>query len=415
MYKALTACRICGGKDLVKILDLGEQVLTGVFPKQRDQQITKGPLQLLKCTAEQGCGLVQLAHSYDLGEMYGENYGYRSGLNASMVAHLKAKVARIQSLVTLRPGDLVIDIGSNDGTTLSAYPSDLRLVGIDPTGSKFRQYYPAHVSLIPDFFSAALFRKAFPGVQAKVVTSFSMYYDLEAPMDFMQQVFDVLDVGGIWVFEQSYLATMLEKNSYDTACHEHLEYYALQQIKWMADRVGFEMIDIEFNDVNGGSFSVVARKPSASVSGVTSAIQAVLDEEKRIGLDTLAPYLAFEQRVERSREDLSAFLAKAQRDGKTVAALGASTKGNVLLQYCRLTEKDLSCVAEVNPDKFGTFTPGSLIPIVDQTEVVQQGYDYLVVLPWHFRSFFDVSAKLAGQTLVYPLPTLEVVKVSARP
>ena len=259
MYTALHACRICANPSLTTFLDLGEQVLTGVFPKTREQAITRGPLQLVKCMGEEACGLVQLAHSYDLGEMYGDNYGYRSGLNASMVEHLYAKVARIRAAIELRPGDLVVDIGSNDGTTLGAYPSDLTLVGVDPTGAKFREFYRPHVHLIPDFFSAQCVLTAFPGKRAKVVTSFSMFYDLEAPMDFMRQVFEVLDEGGIWVFEQSYLATMLDKNSYDTACHEHLEYYALAQIKWMADRVGFKIVDVELNEVNGGSFSVVAR------------------------------------------------------------------------------------------------------------------------------------------------------------
>ena len=413
MYRALTACRICGNTDLPQILDLGEQVLTGVFPKSLEQRISKGPLQLVKCFAADGCGLVQLAHSYDLGEMYGDNYGYRSGLNASMVAHLRRKVERIRSLIDLAPGDLVIDIGSNDGTTLNAYPEDLRLVGVDPTGAKFRQYYRPHVELIPDFFSAARVRREVPEARAKVVTSFSMYYDLEAPMTFMREVFDVLDEGGVWVCEQSYVATMLETNSYDTACHEHLEYYALHQIKWMADRVGFDIVDIEFNDVNGGSFSFMARRSRSPTRQHCAQVAAILQNEVALGLQTLRPYQEFAQRVVRSRDQLLEFFARCRDEGKRVAALGASTKGNVLLQYCGLTSEQLECVAEVNPDKFGAFTPGSLIPIVDQADVLRSGFDYLLVLPWHFRPFFDASPAFAGRALVYPLPTLEVVRREA--
>ncbi len=247
------------------MLDLGELMLTGVFPKAVREKVTTGQLRLVKCTGKNdACGLLQLEHSYDLGEMYGENYGYRSGLNASMVTHLHNKVKGILGLVTLNKGDLVIDIGSNDGTTLQVYPADsLVLVGVDPTGVKHHSYCPAHIQLIPDFFSEALITERFPDKKARVITSFSMFYDLEDPLDFMRQVYDVLADDGIWVIEQSYMPTMLETNSYDTVCHERLEFYALQQIKWMADRIGFRIIDAEFNDVNGGSFSITVKSQTA--------------------------------------------------------------------------------------------------------------------------------------------------------
>ena len=410
MYKQVNRCRICGNSELVKVLDLGSQVLTGVFPKERGTKITCGPLHLVKCHGgAQTCGLLQLAHSYDLSEMYGDNYGYRSGLNASMVAHLHAKVKRIRGLVELRAGDLVVDIGSNDSTTLQAYPPDLTLVGIDPTGTKFRSYYPPHVQLIPDFFSSKLLEQRLPGRKAKVVTSFSMFYDLEDPMGFMRQVHDVLADDGLWVFEQSYMPTMLEMNSYDTACHEHLEYYALRQIQWMAERVGLRIVDVEFNDVNGGSFSVAVTKAPPGTSPAAQVAQ-LLQAERAAGLDTLQPYEAFAQRVAQSRSELLAFVERARAEGKTVAALGASTKGNVLLQYCGFTERDIVAVGEVNGEKFGAYTPGTLLPIVKESELLAKSPDYLLVLPWHFRSFFVDSPSFQGRRLVFPLPRLEVVE-----
>jgi NDP-4-keto-2,6-dideoxyhexose 3-C-methyltransferase len=349
-----------------------------------------------------------MEHSYDLGEMYGENYGYRSGLNPSMVAHLGAKVERILSLVELIPGDLVIDIGSNDATTLRAYPEmGLTLVGVDPTGLKFRDYYPPHIDLIPDFFSSALVRARFGARKAKVVSSYSMFYDLEAPMDFMRQVHEVLADDGVWVFEQSYMPSMLATNSYDTVCHEHLEFYGLTQIQWMAERVGFRIVDVEFNDVNGGSFSVTVRK-AADAEAPASSVQKILDDETGARLHTLAPYRAFEDRVRASRTALRAFVRAAREGGKTVGALGASTKGNVLLQYCGFTAAEIVAVGEVNPDKFGCFTPGSWIPIIPEQELLAQKPDYLIVLPWHFRAFFDASAAFRGSTLVYPLPEISV-------
>lgn len=406
-YTELTACRICGNRSLETILDLGEQMLTGVFPKSRGDAVTTGPLRLVKCVDDgETCGLVQLAHSYDLGEMYGDNYGYRSGLNAAMVAHLKAKVARVRSLVTLAPGDLVIDIGSNDSTTLQAYGDcGLTLVGVDPTGTKFRQYYPPFVDLIPDFFSADLVKAKFPGRRAKVVTSFSMFYDLEAPMAFMQQVHDVLADDGIWVFEQSYMPTMLATNSYDTVCHEHLEFYGLRQIQWMAERVGLQIVDVEFNDVNGGSFSVTAKRAPAGTPAIP-AVQALLDKEERGGLRGLEPYRAFAERVEASRTALRDFVETAHRQGKRVAALGASTKGNVLLQYCGFTPDEIESVGEVNPDKYGSLTPGTFLPIVPESELLASGPDYLMVLPWHFRKFFEGAPAFREATLLFPLPEL---------
>lgn len=412
MFTQITRCRICGNSHLERVLDLGEQALTGVFPRRRDQKVGSGPLRLVKCVGdgESACGLLQLEHSYALSEMYGENYGYRSGLNASMVAHLNSKVERISRQVSLEPGDLVIDIGSNDATTLRAYTqAGLQLAGVDPTGSKFREYYPPHVELIPDFFTAELIRARFGVQKAKIVTSFSMFYDLEAPMSFMAEVSEILADDGIWVFEQSYMPSMLATNSFDTVCHEHLEFYALRQIQWMAERTGLKVDDVAFNDVNGGSFSVTVRK-SLKQEPQNGLVTRILHDETAVGLDGLAPFRAFEDRVERARETITAFVADARAEGRTIAGLGASTKGNVLLQYCGFTADDICAVGEVNTDKFGSFTPGSLIPILSEQKLLEQNPDYLLVLPWHFRSFFEQSPAFAGRRLVFPLPEFSIVE-----
>lgn len=413
MYKKIEKCRICGNTHLECVLDLGEQMLTGVFPREKGAVVTTGPLHLVKCmSGDNSCGLLQMEHSYDLGEMYGENYGYRSGLNASMVQHLNSKVNRILNLVELHQGDLVIDIGSNDSTTLQAYPSSgLFLVGVDPTGLKFHHYYPSHIQLIPDFFSSALVKARFPEKKAKVVTSFSMFYDLEDPMGFMSQVYEVLADDGVWVFEQSYMPTMLDTNSYDTVCHEHLEFYALSQIKWMADRVGFKILDVEFNDINGGSFSVTVSKSHGDLT-VDHTVQKILDEELARGLDTLIPYQEFAMRVVQTKCDLLQFIATIRAQGKTLAVLGASTKGNVLLQYCGLTANDVDFVGEVNPEKFGCYTPGTWIPIIPEQDLLAKKPDYIIVLPWHFKQFFISNKKFSNMNLVFPLPKLEVVKIA---
>lgn len=407
MYKKIEKCRICGSTHLERVLDLGEQMLTGVFPREINEIVTTGPLHLVKCIGEGACGLLQLEHSYSLDEMYGDNYGYRSGLNPSMVEHLHGKVKRITEIVDLLDADLVVDIGSNDSTTLQAYPSTLNLVGIDPTGIKFHSFYPPHIHLIPDFFSPDLLKDQFPNKKAKVITSFSMFYDLEDPLSFMRSIFDVLADDGVWVFEQSYMPTMLERNSYDTVCHEHLEYYSLTQIKWMTDRVGFTIVDVEFNEINGGSFSITVKKQGPNVTE-TETVSQVLKKELNQGLNTLKPYDEFAGRVAQSRKLLREFVIKVQKNGKVIAALGASTKGNVILQYCGMTSDDIGYVGEVNSEKFGCFTPGSWIPIIPESELIELQPDYFLVLPWHFQEFFLKHEKFKSLNLVFPLPALHV-------
>ena len=292
MARQIDACRACGNHDLVPVLELGEQAYTGVFPRTRDQSVPSSPLTLVKCHGKQACGLLQLLHSCDPVAMYGDSYGYRSGLNASMVRHLRGKVQRILSTVDVPERGIVLDIGSNDGTTLAAYPSGkFRTIGIDPTAPKFRQFYPPDVQIVPDFFSAKNYRAVFGDEQASVITSFSMFYDLEAPLEFMQDIHQVLSNQGVWIFEQSYLPLMLERNSYDTVCHEHAEYYSLTQIHWMAQRTGFKIIDIEFNDINGGSSSVMAAKADSSYPE-SPLLAGVLERERALGLDGLEVYAA---------------------------------------------------------------------------------------------------------------------------
>jgi len=410
MAKEITCCRICGTTTLAPILSLGNQYLTGVFPRTRQQAITCGPLELVKCDG--GCGLVQLRHSYDSAEMYGENYGYRSGLNQSMVAHLRSKVAGLLGTTALAATDLVLDIGSNDGTLLSFYPDTVTRVGMDPTVGKFLEHYRPGIETVADFFTAAAFRSRFGSRKAKIVTSIAMFYDLESPLSFVEQIASILDDEGIWHFEQSYLPTLLATNAYDTVCHEHLEYYCLKQVKWVLDRCGMKIVDVELNDVNGGSFAVTAAKAGAAIPENTAALGRLLDAEERAGLSTPAPYELFRRRVFDHRDALLAQLDLLARRGAKVLGYGASTKGNVILQFCGITPAQLPCIAEVNPDKFGCFTPGTGIPIVSEAVAHALHPDYLLVLPWHFRRNLIEREKAfldRGGGMIFPLPEIEII------
>jgi NDP-4-keto-2,6-dideoxyhexose 3-C-methyltransferase len=401
-YKQINACRICGNKNLVDVLDLGTQTLTGVFPKSINSNITAGPLKLVKCHGDNACHLLQLKHTYDLGELYGDNYGYRSGLNSSMTKHLSGKVSKILNTVSLSPNDLVIDIGSNDGTTLGYYPeNEYDLVGIDPTGEKFSKYYKKHIKLIPDFFSAKTVREKIGSKKAKVITSFSMFYDLENPVKFAREIASILSEDGIWVLEQSYMPTMIDMISYDTVCHEHLEYYGLYQIQWIANLAGLKIVDIEFNNINGGSFSVTTALKSNPIKINNNIIQKTLNSE--IIYQTLEPYQQFSKNVEESKQELINTLKKIKNSGKTIGGIGASTKGNVILQYCNITHDLLPMIGEVNQEKYGLITPGSQIPITSEKELLEQEPDYILLLIWHFHEFFTSARKFKKSIIIHPL------------
>jgi hypothetical protein len=415
MYGTINRCRICGNSNLVPLLHLGEQALTGVFPSKPDTRFSGGPLELVRCTAAgqaEHCGLVQLRHSYDSADLYGDNYGYRSSLNRSMVEHLRCKVAKLVTLAGLRDGDAVLDIGSNDGTTLSFYPEGKVMpVGIDPTARKWRRFYRGDALVLPDLFSADRVRSVFGQRRLRVITSLAMFYDLEDPQSFVNQVAELLGDDGIWHFEQSYLPAMLSVNAYDTICHEHVEYYALQQVQMLAERAGLKLIDVELNDVNGGSFAVTAAKKTSRYQASASVAQ-IQKQEREFGLDDPATYLRFATSVKQHRSELLGLLRQLRAAGKKVVGYGASTKGNVILQFCNLGRKDLECIGEVNEEKFGKFTPGTGIPIVSESEAKARKPDYLLVFPWHFRKNLverEAAFLAGGGRMIFPLPKIEVV------
>lgn len=409
-YVKLEKCRICNNPHLQIVLDLGEQELTGIFPKLPDTKLTQGPMQLVWCGE---CGLLQLGHSFDLEEMYGENYGYRSGLNKSMVKHLSDKIYHLERIYEPKPNDIVLDIGSNDATTLKAYKTaGLRKIGIDPTGKKFSEFYTNDIKLVPDFFSALNYRKIFGNEKAKIVTSIAMFYDLESPVDFVKDIESVLADDGVWHFEQSYMPSMLRLISYDTICHEHLEYYSLGVIKYILNRAGMKIIDVQMNAINGGSFAVTAAKKSSTLPVNDALINWLLEQEDRMGLRTIAPFKEFGEKVLRHRDDLRRLIRALIEDGKSIMGYGASTKGNVVLQYCALTNKEITAIAEVNNDKFGSYTPKSFIPIISEQDAKAQKPDYFLVLPWHFKNGIlerEQEYLYSGGKMIFPFPEIEIV------
>lgn len=410
MYKEIQSCRVSGSENLISVLNLGKQVLTGVFPADPGVEVTAGPLELVWCPDS---GLLQLKHSYNADEMYGENYGYRSGLNQSMVDHLSHKVRYLERLTELSSGGTVLDIGSNDCTLLKAYSvKGIERIGIDPTGKKFASYYPEYVKLVPDFFSADAYHSVVDK-KADIVTSIAMFYDLDDPVAFARQVESILNDNGVWHFEQSYMPSMLRLNSYDTICHEHLEYYSLQVVVKILEAANLKLLDVVMNNINGGSFAVTATKRSNnSIRPNRAVVDWLLEQEENMGLSTPRPYRDFEERVFRHREDLSRLIKSLVADGKKVLGYGASTKGNVILQFCGLGATEIPAIAEVNEEKFGRVTPGTHIPIISEAEARAAKPDYFLVLPWHFKDGILRREKeflASGGKFIFPFPEVEIV------
>ena len=409
LYTEIETCRVSKENDLVSFLNLGNQKLTGVFPRP-EEDIDRGPLELVWSPSS---NLVQLKHTFEPTEMYGDNYGYRSGLNGSMVQHLVNKAHYLEELADLQPGDVVVDIGSNDCTTLKAFSPHLKRIGIDPTIKKFVEYYPEEIPYVADFFSEEAYRSVEKDKNARLVMSISCFYDLDDPVSFVKDIRSVLADDGVWHFEQAYLPSTLRSLSYDTACHEHIEYYSMLSVKNILDRAGMKIVDVTLNDINGGSFAVTACKDTnTSIKVNHSVIDWLVEEEYVMGLNTVKPYFDFAQRTYEHRNSLINLVKNIREDGKTIYGYGASTKGNVLLQWCGFTADDITAIGEVNEDKFGCVTPGTNIPIISEQEVKDANPDYMIVLPWHFKNGIIQREKeymKNGGKFIFPLPYIQII------
>ncbi len=402
-------CRACGSKNIKKAFSLNNQFLTGIFPKSKKDKISKGRLDLVFC---QKCTLLQLNHSFDANEMYGNNYGYMSSLNSSMADHFKNKIPYFKKYINLQKNDLVIDIGSNDGTFLSFFNKKLNLVGVDPTISKFKKYYKKHIRLVPDFFSYEKVAKEVHKKKAKLITSIAMFYDLENPIKFASDIYKTLSDDGIWHLEQSYLPSMIKNFSYDTICHEHIEYYSLKSIKYIIEKANLKILDVKFNNINGGSFSLTVAKKNSQLMPNKNIINWLLYREKLFAIDKLETYKKFFIEINKNKKLLKNLLINLKKDKKKVAGYGASTKGNVILQYCNINSKLIENIYEVNKFKFNRYTPGTNIKIISEKKIREKKPDYLLVLPWHFKDFILNKEKKYlsnGGKLIFPLPEIEIV------
>jgi hypothetical protein len=413
------SCRICGSKSLTPVVALGDQYISGSFadPKGRPPVERRIPLDLVRCdpSLDQGaCGLVQLRHSVPPRILY-RSYWYRSGINQTMRDNLAGITRMAEDTVKLEAGDLAIDIGCNDGTLLKSYRTKgLRLLGFDPA-TNIVEYAKANgIPVVNDFFSAANLRSVYAEEKPKVITSIAMFYDLENPHLFVGDIKSILHEKGVWILELSYLPTMLKMNSFDTICHEHLEYYSLAPMERLFAEHQLEVVDVTLNDINGGSFRIAvghAGKVQQSAEA-RERVQLLRLQEFELGLDTDAPYAVFRKEIESIKKQLLTFLKKAKQQKKLVHGYGASTKGNTILQYCGITPDLLPAVADRNKDKWGSYTIGTNVPIISEEESRKKKPAYYLVLPWHFIEEFKKREKeflARGGKFVLPMPRVTLV------
>lgn len=398
-------CRLCKTKNLETVSSLGNMHFTGIFPKSKKTPIPKGKLKLVRCKR---CSLLQLENNFDSNLMYGENYGYMSSLNQAMKFHLELKKRYLLETYNLRKGNLILDIGSNDGTFLQFFDKGFELFACDPTIRKFKKFYRKDIKTTADFFSA----DKFDNFKFDLITSIAMFYDLPDPLKFAKDIESLLTNEGIWHVEMSYMPSMINSRSYDTICHEHLEYYSIRSIKFLTDLSNLKIVNISFNQINGGSFSLDIAKNSSSYEEDKTLLNWLLLREKLLQFNNLKTQKIFFNNIKKQKLLLFNLIKKLRSKGKKICGYGASTKGNVILQYCGLTEKHLDCIFEVNPFKFNRFTPGSKIRILPERYLKKIKPDYLLVLPWHFKEHIITKEKNfldKGGKLIFPLPEIEII------
>lgn len=403
-------CRNCKSSDLKKLFSLGKMSFTGKFPKFLNNNIPKTNLTLLICVT---CKLVQLKEKFNPNYLYGNDYGYRSGVNQTMRNHLKSISKLLTYRSNLKRRDHVLDIASNDGTLLNSYKKKgIIKVGVDPILKKFSKYYKLINYSINNFFSYQAVRKKI-SKKFKIITACAVFYDLNDPNRFLKDISNLIDIkNGIFYLEFQDLLSLIKNKLFDTICHEHLEYYSLSVVKNMLIKNNLKLIDVNKNLINGGSLSLIISHKESVYKINNRKINKILFEEKKYKLDLKKTYLEFYSEILKIGKKLTKLISTIKSKKKTIHGYGASTKGNVLLQFFKIKKKSINYIADRNIEKIGLFTPGTKIKIITEHESKKFKPDYYLVLPWHFKNeilFREKRVRKSGTKFIFPLPRLEII------
>ena len=401
-------CRNCRSKNLINLFSLGNLSFTGMFPKRDYINIRKANLGLVMCSS---CSLVQLNRNYNLKYLYGPDYGYRTGITKTMKNHMNDVQKMLARKSNLIRGDYVLDIASNDATLLNFYNKNVFKVGIDPLVNKYYKYYKGVNYKISDFFHVnKILRKKFNN-KFKIITALSVFYDAEDPNKFLKDVSKILSVNGIFMLEHADLLSIIKFKMFDTICHEHLYYYSTKLIINMSSKNNLRVFDLKRNNINGGSTQYLICKKNSKFKTNNKIIKKILNEEKIMKLESKKTYLAFFKEINNIKLKIIKLLNSIIEKKKTIHGYGASTKGNVLLQYFNINKKYINFIADRNPSKFNHFTPGTKIKIISENKSRKLFPNYYFVLPWHFKSEIlkrEKKIRRKGCKLIFPLPKLKI-------
>jgi NDP-4-keto-2,6-dideoxyhexose 3-C-methyltransferase len=402
-------CRNCNKKIFFNLFSLGKISYTGKFPKNEKIDIPKEEIKLIMCSS---CKLVQISKNFSLSYMYNQDYGYRTGINHTMSNHVKKLVKKINNIFNLKKDNVVLDIASNDGTLLNYYPPKIIKVGVDPLVNKYKKNYKNIDYKYSSFFEKKLLDKKILQKKIDVITALSVFYDLKEPNIFLKQISNIINQRkGIFVLEHADLLSIIKNNLFDTICHEHLAYYSVHIISDMCKKNNLHIFDIEKNNINGGSTRFYICHKQAKYKVLSKKIAKFLKTEKKNKIDKLETYKKFFLRINSIKKKLNSFLLKKKQQGKKIHGYGASTKGNLLLQYFDIGKNIISKIAERNPNKVGSFTPGLKIPIVSEETSRSEKPDLYLVLPWHFKEEILLrEKKMLRQKckFIFPLPNIKV-------
>ena len=408
-FKKIKLCRCCGSKKLRNYIDFGKMYLSTAFPRTKKNSLRKIPMTLIICS---DCKLAQLGQNYELSKLYNENYGYKSGVNNSMKIHLKSITQQILKYIRLKKNDLVLDIASNDGTLLKNYNKNLTRIGIDPIIKKYKNQY-RNMKFLDTFFSKEIFDNSFKKKKAKVITSIAVFYDVENPKKFVSDIAGILEHNGIWVLEQSYFPHLVANNAYDSICHEHLTYFTIKQLNMILQKFGLEIFNITSNDMNGGSIRYFIKfNKNKKIKKNKKNLKFYYNYEGYFYRNLNKKLLKFKNQIKKSKSKLTEFVQKTLLSNKSIHVYGASTKGNIILQYCKINQNLIKFAADRNPDKFGRYTPGSNIKIISEIESRALKPDYYLVMPWHFKKeIVERERKYSqeGGKLLFPLPNFQII------